>query len=577
MKTPRILTSLAALATAGILAGCSLVGAVPATSTTPAATATVAAGTAGITVTEAMAANSTADAGDLAWDVASAVIVTLHEDTATASADGVTVDGSTVTITAPGTYLVSGTLAGQVVVDAASEGDVRVVLSGADITSGTGAALTFTAASEAIVVLADGTSNTLVDAKTYVDTTSEDAPNAALFSMADLTIGGDGTLRVTGTSFDGITSKDGLVVEGGTIEVSAADDGIRGKDHLLVSGGTVTVDAGGDALRSDNESAADSGWVALTGGTVTLTAGGDGVVAVTDAIVAGGTVDVTSGGGSGTHLAEDVSAKGLKAGSNVVIGGGTLTIDAADDAVHSDSVISIHGGQVTASSGDDAVHAESSLTIADGTVTVPRSTEGLESEVIEIEGGTIEVTSSDDGLNVSAAGTSATGQGGGGGMETIDGHVTVSGGTLTLHAEGDGFDSNGDATITGGTVVVDGPTSSGNGALDVNGTFTITGGTLIAVGSGGMAEAPDANSAQGWVSAAVTGTQGATIRILSGTTVIAEFAAEKAFGSVVYSSAEVSTGQSYAVEVDGQAVAVTAGEHTGGMGGAGGGARPGRR
>ena len=49
------------------------------------------------------------------------------------------------------------------------------------------------------------------------------------------------------------------------------------------------------------------------------------------------------------------------------------------------------------------------------------------------------------------------------------------------------MDSNGDLTISGGEVYVDGPTNGGNGALDYDGNGTITGGTVVMVGSNGMA------------------------------------------------------------------------------------------
>ena len=160
-------------------------------------------------------------------------------------------------------------------------------------------------------------------------------------------------------------------------------------------------------------------------------------------------------------------------------------------------------------------------------------------------------------------------------MGVIDGSALVSGGTLTIDAGGDGFDSNGDAEITGGTVIVPGPLNDGNGALDVNGTFTISGGTLLAVGSSGMAETPDAESAQGWVQATVSGSAGSTVQILSGSEMVGEFTAEKDFSNVVYSGEGISSGQEYTVAVDGQSVVVTAGTSTGsGMGGGGG--RPNR-
>jgi len=205
-------------------------------------------------------------------------------------------------------------------------------------------------------------------------------------------------------------------------------------------------------------------------------------------------------------------------------------------------------------------------------LTITRSTEGLESQQITIAGGTIDVTASDDGLNVSASGTGTTAQArGGGGNQVIDGLVTVSGGSLAIHAGGDGFDSNGDAVITGGTIIVDGPTNNGNGALDVNGAFTISGGTLLAVGSAGMAETPDAESEQGWLQASVSGAAGAGVQILSGSTVIAEYTAAKNFANLVYSSPEITKGQEYTVAVNGQATTVPAGTATGGGMGAPGG------
>jgi hypothetical protein len=91
------------------------------------------------------------------------------------------------------------------------------------------------------------------------------------------------------------------------------------------------------------------------------------------------------------------------------------------------------------------------------------------------------------------------GGGMGGGMGLGDQTVTISGGTVTIDAGGDGFDSNGSAKITGGTIVIHGPDRSGNGALDVQGDFEITGGTIVAVGASGMLDVPDSGGAQAWV------------------------------------------------------------------------------
>jgi hypothetical protein len=183
------------------------------------------------TVAEVLAENTAVHQADVSEDTADAVTITLKGDTASADGNGVRIDGSTVTIRAAGTYVLSGELTGQVVVGAA-EADVTIVPDGAAITISSTAALAATAVGELTVVLADGSENTLSDTDSY----AEDADvNAALFSAGDLTIGGSGSLSVTGN--DAIASKDGLVVTSGTITVRAADDGIRGKDYAVLRTG----------------------------------------------------------------------------------------------------------------------------------------------------------------------------------------------------------------------------------------------------------------------------------------------------------------------------------------------------
>lgn len=507
MKRKPFLTSLAALATTAILAGCTAVGVASTSGTaTSATTATVLSASA--TVAEARAANQAIDAQDTDVNTSGATTIKLTGSSAEISGDFATVEGNTVTITAGGTYVLSGTLNGQIVVNSKSDEAVNIVLKDATITSSTGSAISFVEAGEAVIVLADGTTNTLTDAKEYADTTSENATNAALWSSADLTIGGSGTLNVTGNYNDGITSKDGLAITSGTINVTAKDDGIRGKDYVAVTDGEITVKAGGDAVKADNDEDADRGFVDISGGTLKLSAGtesGDGIDAVNDIIV------------------------------------------------------------------------------SDGKVTITQSYEGIEALNIVIGGGDIDVTAKDDGINVSetkadeetTTTTTQRGPGGGGGGESVvNGTASITGGTLTIHSDGDGFDSNGTASITGGTVIVD-QTGGGNGALDVNGEFTISGGTLIALGDASMPVAPSTESSQGWLMAAVSGSAGDKIQILSGSKVIAEFTATRSFGNIVYSGEGVTSGTEYTVSVDGTTSTVTAGQATAGqMGGGGGGKRP---
>jgi hypothetical protein len=559
-----------------------------------------------LTAAQVLAANKAdhTEDQDTAYDESKVVDVKLTGGSATASGDGVRVDGSTVTITAAGTYRLNGTLTGQVVVKAA--GTVKLILDGADISSSSTAAIAATEAEKLVVILADGSQNTLSDAGSYADDADV---NAALFSKADLTIAGDGALTVRGNGNDAIASTDGLVVESEALTVQAADDGIRGKDYLVVDGGTVAVTAGGDSLKADNAEESDAGYISIAGGTVTLNAKGDGADAATDLVVTGGALTVTAGGGSGVAPTDEASTKALKSGVITVLEGGTMKLDSSDDAVHSDAAVHLAGAKVTAATGDDGVHAEKSLVIDAGSVAVTSSVEGLESAAIAVKGGDVSIVSSDDGVNA-AGGTGGGGGGpggggpggggpGGGGEAVGDYTATVTGGTLVIDAGGDGFDSNGTATISGGTIVVNGPTMNGNGALDVNGTFQISGGVLLAAGSAGMAVAPDADSAQGWLSATFdsTITAGATVQVVdSGGKLVATFVTSKDIQNLVYSSAAVAKGAQYKIYVGGKATGgttgglaksgslgsatvlatVTAGEAPAGNGFGPGGGRPGR-
>ena len=177
------------------------------------------------------------------------VDIALDGTGATGDSDDVTVKDSTVTITAAGTYRLSGDLDGQVVVDAPTTESVRLVLDGADITSSSTAAIAAVNAESLVVVLADGSENTLSDTNTY----AEDADvNAALFSAGDLTIAGTGALTVTATATTRSPARTAWSSRPVRSPSTAVDDGIRGKDYLVVNGGTITVTSGGDGLKADN-------------------------------------------------------------------------------------------------------------------------------------------------------------------------------------------------------------------------------------------------------------------------------------------------------------------------------------
>lgn len=500
-----------------------------------------------------------------AWDSAEEVLITLEGDSVSVSGGGASVSGSIVTISAAGVYRLRGTLSdGQVLVAVGNDADVILVLDNAEISNASGSPLAVESADQVTVYLWEASRNTLADGANYAVldhgvAAEAGEPNAALFSKDDLIIAGTGALAVVGNYGDGIKSKDDLEILGGTITVQAVSDGIQGRDSVVISSGTIEVAAGGDGVVAT----ADQGFVAIHGGTLQITAGDDGIQVVSGVAVTGGAVVVTAGGGSGAAWrgASADKARGIVSAA-IAIEGGTLTLDTADDALHADN----------------------SITIAGGEISILRSYEGLESAEIAISGGAVRLTASDDGINVVAPGTSAAAIPGRGAMPgwgaTSTGgtpaggrSLTISAGYVWVDASGDGLDINGSVTMTGGTLLVNGSTNSGNGALDYDGGFALTGGLLVAVGSVGVAQAPDTTSTQNVImatlpSAALGGTLCSLVNAAG--EALVTYAPTRAFQSIVISTPDIAQGQTYTMIAGGSSTGAavdgfyTGSSHTGG-------------
>lgn len=489
------------------------------------------------------------EASDYEWEEGDEVQILLDGGLIYVTGEGAEVDDSTVTITSAGAYRVTGTLDdGAVIVDA-DDAVVQLILDGVDIHNSSSAPINILDAEKTIVILDDDSENTLSDTANYVfDSADEDEPNATLFSKDPLTISGSGSLTIDANYNDAITSKDGLVISGGEIILDSVDDGIRGKDYLIISEATLSLTTDGDGLKSDNEDD-DVGYIIINSGIFTIDAGADGIQANSNVQISDGTFDITTAGGANAKLSSDATAKAIKSGINIFIDGGIFTIDSADDAVHSNNGITIDNAYLSIETGDDGVHADTELTVDGGYIQISESYEGLESGIVNINGGQIDITSSDDGVNV-AGGTDGSGhQGGGPSYNSDSGYlISITNGYLTVDADGDGLDANGDIEMSGGTVIVNGPTSNGNGALDYDGSFQISGGFLLAVGSSGMAQGPSSSSSQDWVgvnyaSALSAGTL-IHLESSSGDTLFT-FAPSKRNQSMVFSSPNLESSQTY--------------------------------
>ena len=403
-------------------------------------------------------------------------------------------ESGSVTITQAGTYLLSGTLTdGQILIDAPEDAKVKLLLNGISVTRQGHAALYARSADKLILSTVAGSVNLLASAGDFVQVDDRNV-DAALFACCDLTLNGEGTLNLSSDTGHGIVSKDDLKLKAGTVNVAAAKKGLEGKDSLTVEGGTLSAEAGTKGLVSGNDETAGS----------------------------------------------------------ILISGGSVSVLSQDDAIHSSGAVTVEGGTLLLSSGDDGVHADETLTISGGSLNVSQSYEGLEAQVIDIRGGSIYVLSSDDGLNAAGGGDGSSSFGPFGGdpfRGDSSASLTVSGGVLVVNAEGDGLDSNGLLSISGGEVYVSGPTRGGNGALDYGTEGVVTGGIVIAVGSADMAENFGPSSTQGSILISV-GNQAAGTPVSitdENGTVLAGYTPEKSCQSVVVSVPGLEVGKSYTV------------------------------
>ncbi|MBQ8494549.1 MAG: carbohydrate-binding domain-containing protein [Clostridia bacterium] len=460
-------------------------------------------------------------------------------------------------ITVAGTYRLSGTLTDHMIRIAVGDNDkVQLVFAGVTVQNDHGPAVYVQSGDKVFITLEEGSVNRLSDGASYELTDGDSNVDAALFSRADLTINGGGSLTVTGNCKHAVVSKDDLVISSGTLTVTAKNVGLNGKDCVKLGAADITVTAGSDGIRSDNTEDTSRGYVYVDGTKLTIAADNDAIQAEMVVNCVDATINLTAGGGSDRALSySSESYKGIKAGSDVLISGGSYTVDSADDCVHSNNTVTVTGGTLQLSSGDDGIHADNDLAISGGAIKIFKSYEGLESSRILISGGTIDVTASDDGLNA-AGGNDASALGdrpGMGRFSASTGTIEIAGGYLLVDASGDGIDSNGTLTVSGGITLVSGPTNGGNGSLDYQSAATVTGGVLIALGSNGMAQNFSAAENQGAMLCSF-GTQAAgtsfAVCDVDGK-VVASFTPAKAYQSAVVTTPDIQSGNTYMLVVGG--------------------------
>ncbi len=528
---------------------------------------------------------------DTSYDESEATTITLADSGSAATGNGVEVDGSTVTITKAGTYIVSGSLTdGRLVVDADGE-KVQLVLAGASISTSGACALYVRNADKVFLTLADGTANAI--SSTGEDEAEDDHNlDGAVWSHDDLTINGSGSLSVSSACGHGVVSKDDLTLVSGTVSVTAAVDALQAKGDMAVNDGSWTLAAGDDGMHSDSD-------LVIVGGTVNVTQSYEGLEGAT-VTIAGGDVDVVASDDGINGSGADDSNEGAESDEaeqgdapQTPSTDGTDANGQAPQGNMEPPTGEAPQGQGNGQGGDSSTDGNTPPEKPSGDEAgngAPNGSEGSDSDGNSSDSSNSE--GQDPGAPADGNGPGADGQapngdmggqapnGGdmGGGMDENDetAYVYICGGVTTISAEGDGIDSNGELLISDGEVYVDGPTGNGDGALDYAGTGSISGGTIVALGSTGMAQSLDAAGDQGVMLVSLSGEAGTTVTLSDADgNVLASHTATKSYACAVISCAGLTQGATYTVSNGSQTVEVTMDEVTysdvNGMGGQNGG------
>ena len=471
---------------------------------------------------------------EIGYDETTSAQITLNGTSASCDSNAVQISGSTVTITDEGTYILNGTLEnGMVIVDAEDTDKIQLVLNGVSITNESSASIYVRQADKVFITTNADTKNSLSNGGTYT-AIDDNNIDAVIFSKADLTLNGAGTLSINAEAGHGIVSKDDVIVTSGTYDITAASHGISGKDRVGIANGSFTIVSGKDGIHAENTEDTSLGYVYLENGTYDITAEGDGISAENVLQIEDGSFKIQTGEGSAAvNLEQKESEKsmgqrperrmeqketeqttegttttelsgmaetswinkesGITQLSETTVTTNTTTettTETTEDTsvsrkgLKATSDLVINGGSFGLDTEDDAVHSNANVSINSGEFQIATGDDGMHADSnLTIASGTIEITKSYEGLE----GEKVTISGGEIQLVASDDGVNAAGGndqsgmsTFSGGHGGDKFSSNssGSITISGGTLYVN---AEGDG-IDSNGSITMTSGEVYVLG-----------------------------------------------------------------------------------------------
>jgi hypothetical protein len=291
-----------------------------------------------------------------------------------------------VTLNKEGVYVLSGEAKNvTVVVEAAEDAKVQIVLDGVSITNEDSPAIYVKAADKVFVTSTDSKNSVKVSGSFVAD--GDTNLDSVIFSKADITLNGTGTLEVVSSEGNGISSKDDLKIIGGVYNIKSSADAIEANDAILINDGTVTIDTGKDALHSENEEDASLGYIYIKNGTLNITAADDAIRGNSIVQIDGGTINIKT------------CEEGIEA-TNININGGEITLYAKNDGINATpktnnaATIEVNAGTINVSMGNgdtDAFDSNGNIYINGGTIDVTAGSAFDSDGTAELNGGNVTV------------------------------------------------------------------------------------------------------------------------------------------------------------------------------------------
>lgn len=264
--------------------------------------------------------------------------VTFSGTSVSSSADGVTVDGSTATITKSGSYELTGSASdARLVINTQELGDIFLYIENLDLTCSSDAPIEIKNAENVYLITSDGDKSSVTDGRPL----GEYEADSAIYGKCDISFQGEGELTVTSNN-TGIHSTDDVKIKAGTLIVKAGEHGIKGKDKVKIDGGSVTVDAVKDGIKSTKTDKSGEGVVTIDGGKVSVVCGDDGISGANEVRLRGGeiTIDTKNNGVKATYSIEcsnsvtlDITTADKGLNSPKITGDGTAKVTVNGDSV----------------------------------------------------------------------------------------------------------------------------------------------------------------------------------------------------------------------------------------------------